>query len=354
MDRRTFIATAGALALAGRPVMACAATASPCATGALVFATPYPAAASGPADDAFRLATALARATGRTVHIETSRQACSSIECLGTTGAAFVFAAEHGNLAYAPALGALTAPTTAEAPGLGLDAESLSQWLASAEGEALLEACHAPFAIKAFFAGFEGVGAALWSKSPLEDLAGRRIAASGLAAETLKGAGAETVRRAPADIAVAIRDDEIDAALVPGFDFALALGLHHVARACTPAACLQDTALLTLAVARPLWDSFDGTTQREIRAVCRAPRRFIAARLADDAALRASAANVFGVTFHELNPRTTAALLRVREAVSADFSTRSPLARHVHGAAVAHALVSGKSDCGLRPPLNAV
>lgn len=352
MDRRTFIATASATALAGPATQAAAAVSGIGAARDLVLASPYPAATTGPGDDAYRIASTLARITGRRVRIEASKAACSSIACLETGGADFVFAPEQNNLAHAPALGALAGVAGRD----GIDPAMIADWLASPGGEALLDACHAPFASKPLFAGFEGMGATLWSRTPLEGgLAGRRIAAAGLGAETLKGIGAIPAAVAPEDLARALEASEIDGALVAGIEAALALDLHRVARWCSDAAPVQGASVLTLAFRRPLWETFGDNTQDSIRAALTLDvHRRLRAILRNELALRNAIAASSGVTFHQLDSKENAALLRVREAVAADFSTRSPLARRVHGAAVTHALVIEKSDCGLSRGLNAV
>ncbi|MEQ1717662.1 MAG: hypothetical protein ABL907_17070 [Hyphomicrobium sp.] len=366
MNRRDFItsatfaaAAAGFAGAAGARVAAkdippSAPYVVPRRTRDLVLASPYAPSASGHADAAFALARRLERALDGRVRIHLETHAAGTIDALNAGTADLYFATGHADVHHAPALAYFAGLPWQ----LGMDAAAFDAWIYQRGGEAMWDESLSPFAIKPLLAGHDGATArpngihtggssgGIWSRAPLTQWTGLRIASEGLASEVLKALGAEPVRLAPSDIATALDKGAIDAADAGSLDLAASLGLMRVARHCIEPGVTAQGSSLILSIRRRLWDDFSGATQHVMRTTARETgRERWAATVRNGAALRGALRNAYNVQFTTIAPASAIAPQRVSEAIVADLASRSAFCGRLNGVYVAHAHAIAKTDC---------
>jgi TRAP-type mannitol/chloroaromatic compound transport system substrate-binding protein len=260
MDRREFLKTTGvaaAAAAAGATGAHAAGEAGAAQTSAgaklLRMVMPWPDDGKGFGDSARRLARRIEAATGSRCRVELVESTRTGIEVLAAGEAELYHGTEDRHVALHPAF--------AYFAGLpwerGLPVADLEAWLVAGGGQALWDGLAGKFGVKSLLAGHTGP-VSLWSAAPLDrlaDLAGLGMSVDGLAAEVVRGIGAEPVALAPGEIVAAMKAGRIGAAQYGGVIAAMSLGLPEIApRAYALALGGQGTAM-SLGVSRALWDS---------------------------------------------------------------------------------------------------
>jgi TRAP-type mannitol/chloroaromatic compound transport system substrate-binding protein len=146
----------------------------------------------------------------------------------------------------------------------GLDAAALETWLAAGGGAMLRDELAAEFGFKPLVVGHTGASAGVWAAARLErpsDLAGARVQAEGLAGDIVRDLGATPIAFAPQDMRAALADGRLQAAEWLGPLAAVALGLQPLAQRLYQPGFNSNGALLSLSVARPLWDGMSAADQ---------------------------------------------------------------------------------------------
>jgi TRAP-type mannitol/chloroaromatic compound transport system substrate-binding protein len=269
MDRRDFLKTTGAAAVAAGS----AAGATPAASEAeKPFASASPAIASGaldlrlastvPADlpgaGAERLARRLEAATGGRYRIEVVG---GSVDADLSFGSAYD--PRHPGFAFFAGL-----PF-----GHGLEPDALQAWLAVGGGQMLWDELAAAHGFSPLVAGHTGASPGVWAAGRLErpsDLAGSRIAVTGLAGEILRGFGATPIEIAPQAIKAALATGDIAAAEWLGPLAAAAPDLQPLAQRLYRPGFHRMGTLLALGVRRTLWERLS-VADRAIFEACAAP-----------------------------------------------------------------------------------
>jgi len=305
MDRRGFLKTGGAAAVAAGTAAA-ATQAEPSHAPGVQAA---PAALSGirelslastwggdlPGSGAERLAHRIETATGGRYRIAIAS------DTAGT------------DLAYGPAP-SKSHPAFAFFSGLpfghGLDAPAHDAWLAVGGGQMLWDDLAAAFGFKPLVAGHTGASAGVWSSMRLEtrsDLGGARLQVAGLAADVVRALGASPVEIAPHDLKSALVEGRIAAAEWLGPLTAVSPDLQPLAERLYQPGFHPAGVLLSLAVARTLWDEL-GAADQAIFEACAAQEYHLS--LTDARAHALIAAQITGP-----------AKWPVRQALSADLGT---------------------------------
>ena len=260
MDRRGFLKTSGAAAVAAGTASAARAEASDAVQGEAA-----PAILSGirrlnlasswggdlPGSGAERLAHRIETATGGRYRIVLAKDATSADL---TYGDARALAKSHPAFAYFAGL-----PF-----GQGLDAASHDAWLAVGGGQMLWDDLAATFGFKPLVAGHTGASAGVWSSVRLEtrsDIAGARLQVSGLAADVARALGATPVEVASHELKAALADGRITAAEWLGSLAAVSPDLEPLAGRLYRPGFHPAGTLLSIAVARPVWDGLGAADQ---------------------------------------------------------------------------------------------
>jgi TRAP-type mannitol/chloroaromatic compound transport system substrate-binding protein len=260
MDRRDFLKTTGAAAVAGG--------ASASGASATDTQVPTPAVLSGsqrlmlvsytrdlPGSGADRLARRIETATEGRYRIELASGADADL----TYGSAWRHAGLH--------------PAFAVFAGLpfsqGLDASSQQTWLAVGGGSMLWDELAAEHGFKPLVVGGTGPSSGVWSAVRLEapsDLAGVRLLVEGLAGEVLRDLGAIPATFAPEELRGALADGRLQAAEWLGPLAPAAPDLQPLAQRLYRPGFNRHGLLLSLGIAKPLWDSLSSADQAILEA----------------------------------------------------------------------------------------
>jgi len=265
MDRRDFLKSSGAAAVAVGTAAAPASDAS--------AAPPAPALASGvrevrlavhggpglPGQGAERLAHA----------IETALEGRWRIGLVeGGAGAELDFGSAHRHARLHPAF-ALFAGLPC---GQGLDAGRLHTWLVAGGGGMLWEELGAGFGFRPLAVGHTGPSQGLWAAARLEtpaDFAGARLHVEGLAADSVAALGASPLQVAAAEVRSALSDGRLAGAEWLGALAEIAPDLQPPAQRLYAPGINRAGALLSLAVSRSLWEAMS-TGERAVLEACAA------------------------------------------------------------------------------------
>jgi TRAP-type mannitol/chloroaromatic compound transport system substrate-binding protein len=139
----------------------------------------------------------------------------------------------------------------------GLEASALQTWLAVGGGSMLWEDLAAGFGHKPLVVGHTGPSAGVWAANRLEtpaDLVGTRVDAEGLAGDVLRALGAAPAMLAATDLRAALADGRLQAAEWLGPLAEIAPDLQPLAQRLYQPGFNRNGMLLSLDVARPLWD----------------------------------------------------------------------------------------------------
>jgi TRAP-type mannitol/chloroaromatic compound transport system substrate-binding protein len=260
MDRRDFLKTTGAAAVAAGTVAGAPATASEAEAGSNPTA---PAVLSGirmltlastspidlPGAGAERLAQRIGAATGGRFCIQLQSGPDEADLSFGSA-----YHAAHPAFAFFAGL-----PF-----GHGLEAASMQTWLGPGGGQMLWDELAWAHGLKPLVAGHTGESAGVWATARLErtsDFAGQRIVVSGLAADVLRTLGATPVELNRADIKPALADGRIGAAEWLGPLAAVAPDLQPLTQRLYRPGFHPSGALLALGVRRQLWERLTAADQ---------------------------------------------------------------------------------------------
>lgn len=250
MDRRDFLKTTSAAAVAAGAASASAtAHASAAAPAVLSGARQLTLASSWGADLPGTGADRLAR------RIETASDGRYRIEIRSdaTAAADLSYGSAHRHAGLHRALAVFAGLPFAQ----GLDAAALQIWLAAGGGAMLWDELAAEFGFKPLVAGHTGASTGVWAAIRLEgtsDLAGARVHVQGLAGDVLRDLGATPAAIAPEDLRAALADGRLQAAEWLGPLVAGAPDLQPLAQRLYQPGFNGNGALLSLDVAKPLWD----------------------------------------------------------------------------------------------------
>ena len=212
MDRRDFLKSTGAAAVAAGAAASTQATASdadnPAAPAILSGVRHLMLSSTSPTDlpgsGAERLALRIGAATAGRVRIEVR---------IGAGDADLTFGSAHH--AAHPAFAYFAGLPFGE----GLDTASLQTWLVAGGGQMLWDELAAAYGFKSLIAGHTGESDGVWAAERLEsksDLADLRIAVSGLAGDVVSAFGATVVGVGPGELKAALADGRVAAAEWPG------------------------------------------------------------------------------------------------------------------------------------------
>lgn len=320
MKRRDFLRRTGQLCLATALGQRAAIAAPSLKThNTLVLGCQFPEAPAGTYDYAWRLARHLERILPGGTKIRLETLTAAPIDALNAGIAHATLASENANIPHAAELAFI-----AGLPGrFALSPAAAQSWLSTAGGEAYWHTAHRNTAARPIYAGCQGAAPALWARRPLPTLSNLKIAMEpGLCAEVIRAFGGEPVELPAADRAAALASGEIDAADMPCFEDAVALGLPKVAGVCHLGAIAEHSGPLALTFAPGIWlklaESCRSLVRREMLSM--ASQRNTAAT-ANASALRSAMAQAFGVTFIS-GLAGAPALNRVSEAVIAEASNK--------------------------------
>jgi TRAP-type mannitol/chloroaromatic compound transport system substrate-binding protein len=140
----------------------------------------------------------------------------------------------------------------------GLDAAAQQTWLAAGGGAMLWDELAADHGFKPLVAGHTGPSQGVWTAVRLDstsDLAGARIHADGLAADVLRQLGATPATYAPEALAATLVDGRLHVAEWLGPLAAVAPDLQPLAQRFYQPGFNRNGMLLSLSVPRPLWDA---------------------------------------------------------------------------------------------------
>lgn len=348
MDRREFLVTGGGAAVvaAATGTAAAADPQNPPGDGALAssatvlrMAMPWADAPNGAADSARRLARRFEVMTGGRYRIELlAGQVAAPADADLLHGSAHDFADRHRAFSYFAGL-----------PGsAGLTAQDLAHWVSVGGGQMLWDDLAAEAGWKPFLAGHSGEAPPLWSPTPitrLADLAGRRIAAAGLAQDVVRGLGAEAVDVLPHQVAEALKDGRADAAEAGGLLTSLMSGAPKVARYATGSGFNGRGTALSLNVRLSVWDSLPDADRAVLAAAAAEEFQLaLAEARAHEAIARRTLESSFGVTFAAWPTEIAEALDRVAEATIAHVAGQDATAARIDQSYMAfRAALSGRA-----------
>jgi TRAP-type mannitol/chloroaromatic compound transport system substrate-binding protein len=263
MDRRDFLKSAGAAAAAATTATAVAAesaTAQPAAVAApnlaagiveLRLATFWPDAVAGPADQARRLGQRLAAMSGGRYRIAFANGIGDGLASVRAGEADLYYASEHDHLGAHRALAYF-----AGLPGdHGIAARHLSAWMLAGGGQQLWDDLAANFGVKAMLAGHTGEQPCFVASrrvSDMSELAGEKVAVSGLARDVVRGFGLEPVAIPVAHVADALTRGELVAAECGGAITSYALGLLRAASCSAGTSVNRHGSAVSLGIRRSL------------------------------------------------------------------------------------------------------
>jgi TRAP-type mannitol/chloroaromatic compound transport system substrate-binding protein len=160
----------------------------------------------------------------------------------------------------------------------GLDASAQHTWLAVGGGEMLWDELAAEHGFKPLLAGHTGASAGVWAGARLEttaDFAGTNMHVAGLAADVLRALGATPVEVAPHELRSALAGGRIQAAEWLGPLAAAAPDLQPLAQRLYEPGFHRGGMLLSLAVRKGLWETI-GAADRAIFDACAAQEYHLA------------------------------------------------------------------------------
>jgi TRAP-type mannitol/chloroaromatic compound transport system substrate-binding protein len=146
----------------------------------------------------------------------------------------------------------------------GLDAPAQLTWLAVGGGAMLWDELAAQFGFKPLVVGHTGPSAGLWAAARLEalaDLAGARFHVEGLAGDVVRALGAMPVTLDGDNVRLALADGRLDAVEWLGPLAAVPPDLRPPAPRLYHPGLNRHGLLLSLAVAKPVWDAMSPADQ---------------------------------------------------------------------------------------------
>ena len=263
MDRRDFLKTTGAAAVAGGTSSAGASgTDTQVPTPAILSGSKQLTLASYARDLPGSGDERLAR------RIETATEDRYRIELVSGADADLIYGGAWRHAGLHPAFAVFAGLPFSQ----GLDASSQLTWLAAGGGSMLWDELAAEHGFKPLVVGHTGPSPGVWSAVRLEapsDLAGARLHAEGLAGDVLRDLGAMPAALAPEDVRGALANGRLQAAEWLGPLAAAAPALQPLAQRLYRPGFNRHGLLLSLGIARPLWDGLS-SADRAIFEACAA------------------------------------------------------------------------------------
>jgi TRAP-type mannitol/chloroaromatic compound transport system substrate-binding protein len=273
MDRREFLKSTGAAAAVATAATAVAAesatatapsgVAAPNLAAGIVelrLATFWPDAVAGPADQARRLGQRLVAMSGGRYRIAFANGIGDGLASVRAGEADLYYASEHDHLGAHRALAYF-----AGLPGdRGIAAPHLSAWMLTGGGQQLWDDLAANFGVKAMLAGHTGEQPCFVASrrvSDMSELAGGKVAVSGLARDVVRGFGLEPVAIPVAHVADALTRGELVAAECGGAITSYALGLLRAASCSAGTSVNRHGSAVSLGIRRSLWDRLPASDQ---------------------------------------------------------------------------------------------
>ena len=249
MDRRDFLRTTGAAAVAG----------GTSASGASATDTQVPTPAILSGGKQLTLASYARDLPGSGVdrlarRIETATEGRYRIEPASGADADLTYGSAWRHVGLHPAFAVFAGLPFSQ----GLDASSQQTWLAAGGGAMLWDELAAEHGFKPLVVGHTGPSPGVWSAVRLEapsDLAGARLHAEGLAGDVLRDLGAIPATLAPEDVRGALADGRLQAAEWLGPLAPAAPDLQPLAQRLYRPGFNHHGQLLSLGIGKPLWDS---------------------------------------------------------------------------------------------------
>lgn len=337
MDRRDFIKTTAAAAAAAAAGTS-AANASPSsvatphvATGIreLRIAMSWPQNGRGFDDSARRLALSIATLSAGRYRLSVSPHR-EGIDALSSGRADLYHGAGHDFVALDRAFAYF-----AGLPGSNaLRPTYLNAWLMAGGGQTLWDDLAARYGFKPLLVGHSGARAGLWSRNPVtnvDDLQGLRIAASGLSADVVTALGARAVSVTPADVALALAENRIDAVEWGGTLAAFGCDLHAVATHCQRPGLSRSGFSTVLAVSATVWADLPEADQAVFAAAAAQElNHVVAENLGVAGKLRAALSERHGLSFTSMPGDITASAKHAADQVIAEVASATPEAARIH------------------------
>lgn len=335
MDRREFLKTTGGVAAAaaaaatGTGAVANAGPSDASAAHTLRMAMRWPDDGKGFGDTARRLARRIEAATGARFRIQIVETSKPGIDAIASGAADLYHATEHDHVALHPAFGYFASLPVEESLG----AEALQSWLIAGGGQGLWDDLARDFGVKAMLAGHTGP-VSMWSRvafDSMSDIAGAKIQAMGLAAEAVRGIGAEPVSVAPGALKAALAAGEMSAAEFGGILQAMSAGLPEAAPIATAVPFTGRGTAMSLGIATGLWDAFDEATRAAFAAAAAEELRVnIAEEAAHRTPVSVALAHRFGVRNAIPAADVVGAMQRVGSAVVAHAAGYDDKSRRIN------------------------
>jgi TRAP-type mannitol/chloroaromatic compound transport system substrate-binding protein len=274
MDRREFLKSTGAAAAAATATTAAVAESATAAAAPSGVAAPnlatgivelrlaisWPDAVAGPADQARRLGQRLAAMTGGRYRIAFVTGIGDGLAAVRTGEADLYYASEHDHLGPHRALAFF-----AGLPGdRGIAARHLSAWMLVGGGQQLWDDLAGDLGVKAMLAGHTGEQPCFVASrrvSEMSELAGGKVAVSGLARDVVRGFGLEPAAIPVARTADALARGELVAAECGGAITSYALGLLRAASCSAGTSVNRHGSTVSIGIRRSLWDSLSASDQ---------------------------------------------------------------------------------------------
>ena len=332
MDRRGFLkSTSAAAALAATttaatakpddaPIAAPAVNTHP--TQEFRLGVAWAETVAGPADLAHRLAIRIREASDGRIRL--------SLDFKNSTDAEFIHSSEHTRAALHPAFSYFAGlPASA-----GLNGLDLKAWISTGGGQDLWDRLAADFGDKPLLAGHLGANPVLWSRREIEGgagLRGLRIAVDGPTIDLARALGAAPHEVAPARIAEALANGEVDAVEHSATLNSMAIGLPAAARfAVTPSLTPAGTAI-ALRIRSNVWDKL-GQADQALISACAAEIYSISlseARFAENLLLETLGSRG-GIHARIMPSEVSTALPHLSQAIVAALSGHDVAARRVN------------------------
>ncbi len=333
MDRRDFLrSSALTVAALGTGSTAGKSFAAPFVltrTRDVIVASPWTQSSGGYSDLAFGFARRLEQRFAGKIKCHMQTMPGSSIDVLNGGGADLHIGLEHENVGHNAAFGYF-----AGLPGhLGLDAQSMDDWLTKGGGQAHWDDCSARFGTKSLMMAHTGTSGGVWSRTDLQTLSGKKIAAAGIARDVFKGLGADVTGVDLNRAGNAISDGQIDAIEMSHMIEALQSGVADAAHFSIMPGLTQCGSTLSVSMKRDRWDALDTGSQAIIADEAAGYRRRASTQLrANERILRHVFAAARPVKFVPLSPALAIEVARVSEAVIADIASRDATSRRINRA----------------------
>lgn len=297
----------------------------------LRLAMPWDDAATGPADQAHRLAqriTAMSDGRYRVVFAPAAANGFAAV-CAGEADLYFANELDHLDahkvLAYFAGL-----------PGdRGLEPHHLAAWMLVGGAQTLWDDIAGDFGIKAMLAGHTGDAARLVATRRIDtmsQLASEKVAVAGLARDVVRGLGMEPAALAPSKVADALGRGEVLAAELGGALTSHAMGLATAAPYWTGTAINRHGAGLSLGLRRTFWDGLTAGDQTIFATAAAAELQLAIAE--DETHRRLLAPTPPAASTWPLAEDLARAITRVADAVVAHVAASDAQAQRVNAAYV--------------------